>query len=127
MKTPRRDQTLLILMDIQKKFVPGGQWAQPHGPVVLPIKTAFNRIATLIHNLSNDVKMASIQYAFPLSQTDTELIPEVVELARRRLIPNFTKHADDMLSDPSIKAHFDSLVTTQTITSVAFVGCATSS
>ena len=61
-------------------------------------------VATLIHNLSNDVKMATIQYVFPLSQTDTELIPEVLDLATRWLTSPFFKHADNMLSDPSLQA-----------------------
>ena len=103
LQNPRPDQTLLILMDLQRGFIPGGQWAQLHGLDVLPSVTAFNRVTTLIHNLRRDVKMASIQFVFPLSQRHTELIPGVLDLATQRTISPFFKNADNMLSDPTSK------------------------
>ena len=109
-------------MDLQRGFIPGGQWAQPHGLDVQPIETAFNRVATLIHTLRRDIKMVAIQYVFPLSLRDTELIPEVLDLATQRTISPFFKNADNILSNPLLQGFLDNLVVTRAITSVVLVG-----
>jgi hypothetical protein len=122
----REDQLLLVLMDVQKGYLEGSTWAIPHGRDAHPMNIAFQRIVRLLERLNDDVKIMSIQYIGPqfVNDTDKELIDPLIEQARLRHIPNFTKIEDNMMkNNDRIKQYFAHLKTSKTVKQVVFVGC----
>jgi hypothetical protein len=123
LQTIRPDQTLLVLMDIQKGYITGGQWALGHVGDMQHLDTAVARVANLLPTLSTNLKVISLQFRFNDSGTDTELINSVVELGQRRHVPNFIKRRNNMMEEPKFATYIHSAIHSNKIKHIIIIDC----
>ena len=123
LQTIRPDQTLLVLMDVQNRYVTGGEWALDHVGDMQDLDTAFSRISNLLPTLSIGLKVISIQYCFETSGTDTELIDSVVALGQHRHVPNFIKRRNNMMEEPKIATYIHNAIHSNEIKHIIIIDC----